>query len=455
MTGLLLYGCELRSILFLFSAISLFFFVESSAGSEAAGILFDEQYFSVAETADSASELEIPEPFYFSGQLTFGSSYNLSSQSLQQGRAGRRGPVNFLAKTRLGAEYRVEMNSCIKIEGHLLYDLIHELRKDGNYSVETPDIYHFELELDEFYFTASPLPSVDIKLGRQVMAWGRADLIRVTDILNPLDMRQPEITDIEEIRLPVTMGRVDLWLAPWMLTALVIPETRSYKLPAAGQRFASVSTMRGGLANSLADFGYALAVNGTFSKWGVSFYLANTFDKMPAGRVTDGSRFPSADNRSKMYGFAADFSAGNMVIKTETACFTGITAVNDPIATFSRMDLMLGIDYSGFADSRLSVEAAYISPYSLTQQAETDPAQQKNWQLAIQAERIFARESISLRLLTFFIGLEGDWGGYQKLEIEYDISDDIEFAAGLLLFQPVMAPLFAGDRLFCQLTCRF
>ncbi len=454
MTGLLFCSCGRRGMFFLFSVISLFF-VENSIGSEAEEMLLDEQYFTAGEAVTPALEPEPAESFHLYGQFTFGSSYNLSSQSPQQQTTDRSGPSSFLIKTRLGTEYTTKANSFIKIEGHLLYDLLYDLRKEQEQTIETPDIYRFEIEPDELYLTASPLPYVDIKLGRQIMAWGRADLIRITDILNPLDMRQPEITAMEEIRLPVTMARLDLCFMQWILTALVIPETRSHKLPAEGQHFASVSEMKGSFENSLSDFDYALAVNGIFSKWGISFYLADIFDKIPSQKREDDSHFSPSDNRTKMYGIAADLSSGNVVIKTETAYFTGIIAPNDPTATFSRINLLFGLDYSGFADTLFSVEAAYLSPYSFTRKLETDPAQQKRWQLAIQVERIFARENISLRLSTFFAGFEKEWGGYEKFEIEYNISDYIEFTAGLLLFQPVMEPLFADDRLFCRLTCRF
>ena len=43
-----------------------------------------------------------------------------------------------------------------------------------------------EVELYDAYVEGSITDSLDMKLGRQVVIWGRSDTLRVTDILNPL-----------------------------------------------------------------------------------------------------------------------------------------------------------------------------------------------------------------------------------------------------------------------------
>ena len=60
------------------------------------------------------------------------------------------------------------------------------------------------------------------KLGRQIVNWGRSDTVRVLDVINPLDNREPGLVDIEDLRLPVTMARVD-YFPKWFWTRTFFP----------------------------------------------------------------------------------------------------------------------------------------------------------------------------------------------------------------------------------------
>ena len=99
----------------------------------------------------------------------------------------------------------------------------------------------------------------DLKAGRQIVVWGRMDNIRVNDVLNPLDLRIPGLTDIEDLRLPVFMTRVDYYLANIALTGYLIHERRyriSHALRLRGTGFENASLFyfgrcRGSIQRSL------------------------------------------------------------------------------------------------------------------------------------------------------------------------------------------------------------
>lgn len=68
--------------------------------------------------------------------------------------------------------------------------------------------------LREFYVTGS-IPVGDnelgIKLGRQQIVWGRTDLFRVLDVINPVDYSRNNIYDeLEDIRIPMWMLQTEL-----------------------------------------------------------------------------------------------------------------------------------------------------------------------------------------------------------------------------------------------------
>ncbi len=89
-------------------------------------------------------------------------------------------------------EYKLDNG--IKLSGNLkgYHDFIYELE---NRTV--PDGYENEINLNELNIEVEISPSLDFKLGRQIVVWGKSDSIRITDILNPLDNRTPGLVDIE------------------------------------------------------------------------------------------------------------------------------------------------------------------------------------------------------------------------------------------------------------------
>lgn len=61
----------------------------------------------------------------------------------------------------------------------------------------------------DFYF-----PSLDLRLGRQVVAWGTADAINPTDVVNPRSLSLDALLDREMRRLPVPAVRAALYPRP-------------------------------------------------------------------------------------------------------------------------------------------------------------------------------------------------------------------------------------------------
>ncbi|MBW2368224.1 MAG: hypothetical protein JRH15_10090, partial [Deltaproteobacteria bacterium] len=83
---------------------------------------------------------------------------------------------------------------------------IHQ-RPDGESTTPGPDTLDHVNDFDfrEYYLTYSPGNFI-IKIGRQQVAWGEADAIRIADIINPLDLSwRWSFPTWEEIRIPLHM----------------------------------------------------------------------------------------------------------------------------------------------------------------------------------------------------------------------------------------------------------
>ncbi len=95
-----------------------------------------------------------------------------------------------------------------------------------------------DLEIREAYFDlyGFPLPSMDLRLGRQRLAWGRADRISVVDNLNPDDLEDP--WDFGR-HLGSDAASLTTYLAGASLQLVYLPFFRPARLPAGGSFLAA------------------------------------------------------------------------------------------------------------------------------------------------------------------------------------------------------------------------
>ena len=95
--------------------------------------------------------------------------------------------------------------------------------------------------MGELWVEGPLLPDLDLKLGRQIVNWGRSDTLRVLDVLNPVDNREPGLLDLVDLRLPVGMAKLSYYPFPgWSVTGIAIPEIRFSLDPPLRQRFLPV-----------------------------------------------------------------------------------------------------------------------------------------------------------------------------------------------------------------------
>lgn len=74
-------------------------------------------------------------------------------------------------------------------------------------------------------------PHWDIRAGRQIISWGVADGLRVTDLISPMDYTEFLAQDYDDIRIPVGALRVRYLRDSWSLEAVAVPVAEFFKLP--------------------------------------------------------------------------------------------------------------------------------------------------------------------------------------------------------------------------------
>ena len=401
------------------------------------------------------------------GEFSLGAVANFAHDRPEPGQTDWRGLSRLRA--RLALEFDAKPSDVLSIHasGYGFNDFAYQINGRDSYTDEVLHENENELELTETHLLANPLSSLDVRFGRQIVVWGRSDNIRVTDILNPLDFREPGLTDLEYIRLPVTMSRLDYYRGAWRLSGLAIHEIRFDKNPAFGSDY---YPFEGPLppedkpSHGGSNTEWALSVSGTFSGWDVALYAADHFnDRAHLERVLspDGPMRVRRHASLKMVGVAANLVLGNWLLKTEAAWQDGFQYFNTGDDTFSRFDLLFGVEYSGIRETTVSIEVAnrHINAFDDRLKAAPDAEQADTFLSAIRVVREFWNDTLTCTLLAMTYGATGDDGAMQRLQVAYDLLDNLELTAGVVLYQSGDLPEFENigdnDRIFGEVAYHF
>ena len=422
-------------------------------------------------TAQKPEKSVLPDWLDISGDLILGGSYNFAHEAPKPGRADYRGLSRLQPKIRLELDARLSPDWQVKMSGHAFYDLAYELKGRDDFTHEVLDRYEKEAEIDEAWILGKLSPSLDLKFGRQIVVWGKSDNIRVVDVLNPLDNREPGLVDIEDLRLPVTMTKLDYYFGPWDLSGIVVHEIRFNKDPAYGSDFfpfdqrLPVEVRPDGWGED-AEFG--LALKGIFSGWDWSFFAARYFDDQAHVVMVAPPMAPwlppqleRRHSRLTMLGTAANVAHGNWLYKTEAAYFEGFEYFNVPGVRKSRFDFLLGAEYTGFKDTTVSLEAVnrHMLNFDERLKASPDFVEEDDFQGVFRLTRNFRHDTVELTLLASWFGFDFRDGAMERISVKYDVTDNWSATLGLALYQYGRKPLFKNigenDRLFFEVKYSF
>ena len=336
---------------------------------------------------------------------------------------------SFKSSLFLDYEHKFENGFRVKTNAKAYYDLIYSINGREKYSSDELDELESEIELFDAYIEGSIIDNLDIKVGRQVVIWGRSDTIRVTDILNPLDNRRPAMVDIEDLRLPVTMAKLDYFIGDWRVTPMAILEQRFSKNPPYGSAF-SPAPVALPKDRDYDDVTYALSIGGEFSGWDINFYGAEIYNDVG---VVNPTLYIQHD-KIKMYGMALNILSGSWLFKSEMAYFDGLKYGSTPDKSFNRADFLVGFEYKGIADTLISYDFAIraFEDYDDRLLNEFNPLEENTYQNALRVSSDFFNATLTANYLISLYGKSLDEGGFQRLWFKYQISDGINANFGVV-----------------------
>ena len=377
------------------------------------------------------------------GFLNFQTSYNY--QALQQNDIG-----DFHGLSRIRIKYFPELSITLPHGWKFFssvssyYDGIFNIKNANDFVKEYVNENKSELELRELHIGGSLTKTLDFKIGRQILAWGKSDTLRVVDIINPVDFREPGLVDLEDIRLPISMLRIDYYTGAWNFNFAAIPEFLAEKTPVYGSDFYPIPVQPPSLVqppNPLSDWQLALAIRGSFNQWDLSFHFADVYEHQARFILSD-QGLKHEFKRIQMAGMATNIVSGNWLFKTELAYITGLKYLSVP-HFFDRYDAMLGFDFNGITDHTLSIETTFKRLGHHHSVMDNPPDNQKAFesQLAIRYSANFLRETLSVTLLALLFDPNLDIGGIYRASTTYKPADAWSVSAGAIVYQ-------SGDNFF-------
>lgn len=404
---------------------------------------FEEQTTSNDVVADSMEKDAGSVSLSLDGYAKLRSTYNYAHKEPEAGETDWRGFSSLRSELMLAVNSRLSRQWQAKISAKGNYDAIYDINGRHEYTDEVRKNYIQEFELLDTYVQGSPLKFLDLKLGRQIVIWGKSDNIRVTDVLNPLDLREFGATDIEDLRLPLTMIRSDCYWSNWSLTGIFIPEIRFNKNPEYGSDFypSDIPPFDEDVPESgIENAELAISINGIFSGWDIAFYWADLYDDTPYLYYQPGlwpPEFSLRHARINMIGMAGNIALGNWLLKAEAAYFEGLEFFGDPEDRYTRLDTLAGIEYAGFRDTSIGVEVVnrQLQDYDEALSEEPDNVDENEVQSAIRVTKNWLNDTLTLTLLASAFGSDFEDGSFQRYSMAYDLTDNVSVTGAWLLYK--------------------
>lgn len=107
--------------------------------------------------------------------------------------------------------------------GHAEWDAAYLYRRD-DYDAPTLRAYEYQVDPREVLVAISPW-HFELTVGRQIVGWGEGEMLSPLDVVNPRDFREPGLTELEDVRLPVFATRLGFFWEGHRAEVMVIHES--------------------------------------------------------------------------------------------------------------------------------------------------------------------------------------------------------------------------------------
>ena len=319
------------------------------------------------------------------------------------------------------------------------------------YGIDSLDFRMREIYLDLYF------KSVDIRIGKQQIVWGKADGVFITDIVSPLNLTEFLLPDFDEIRVGVYAAKVDFYFGNSTIEAIWKPVYAGNELPPPGSiwykppAFPAPPTFdysKQDIKPTFDNSEFYLKYSLTSSAIDFDLMGAYTWDQTPSMYVEKEFGFDTVTNQPGLIGLkitpehhrlyvgGGSFSSTikSFVIRGEAAYYNGkYFQTADPAAEGALvqkdyMHYVVGLDY-GVGHLKLSAQFIQKAIFDYDDMMDEDEFANT---MTFLAHYDAMRETLHLELFSY-VGLNyGD--ALIRPKVTYDFSDSFSILLGSNIF---------------------
>ena len=333
------------------------------------------------------------------------------------------------------------------------FNLSIEHSKDKIAFKANPFIYQYpnkeiEIGLRELYMDIY-FNTVDLRIGKQQIIWGKADGVFITDIISPKNLSEFLLRDFDEIRMGITSLKADycfgnntfefVW-AP-CFTPTKMPDKKSIWFPQMGfpvqPTFNESETIKGSLKNSDVFAKYS-AMTSSIDFEIMAGYAWNDDPTMHITKTIDSLGLHITVNpkyhRLTIGGGSFSTTLGPIVLRGEGAYYAGkyFNTANplaqDALVEKNYLHYLIGLDYTLW---EIKLSTQFIQQAILDYEDDINQDEYNNT-LTFLARRDLLRETLTLELFSY-IGINNE-DALIRPRIAYDLTDGFEIQIGANVF---------------------
>lgn len=317
-----------------------------------------------------------------------------------------------------------------------------------------------EAELRELYFDAF-VGEVFLRIGKQQTVWGKADGLKVLDIVNPQSYREFVLEDYEDSRIPLWTVAGEIPVATGLLQLLWIPDQTYNELPDRDATYAFttprlVPQAPAGTSvrledpqrpdRTFKDSDAGMRFSAFASGWDLSANYFYHYGDNPAyaRRIgPSGVTVTPEYRRTHTVGGSASNAFGDFTLRTELAYSTDRQFLtNDPqdtdgIFVTGETAYVVGLDWQGLSNTFISAQL-FQSRLADDNAGLTRDVVDTNTTLLV--ERQMRHETLTARL--FWIHGHHDDDGLLQPSLAYDVYGNLTLGIGADIFYGPSRGLF-------------
>lgn len=299
-----------------------------------------------------------------------------------------------------------------------------------------------EAELREAYIDIA-LGSSYLTIGKQQTVWGKADGLRIMDIVNPFNFREFIFDEFEDSRIPLWTVKADIPVSDIDIQLVWIPDNSSHDLPDPTARYAlqqplplttpvHIAALQRP-TRFLADSDGGIRLSTFLEGWDITLNYLYHYDDFPVahGKTIQTDSTPTlfitpVYERTHLLGTSFSNAFGSVTLRGEIGYFFGkYFSTTQGVIRSDQLMGVVGVDYSGISNTTLS---AQVFQDWVVKRAPLATREQRETNVSLLLTRHFMNETLTAELIA--VQNLDNGAGFSRAKVDYLLASNIKVWVG-------------------------